>query len=412
MKNKGFALTLLLTAATAVVPGPARAQSPAPAGKGLPLGPGDGGATLKQPWLEPAGAPPAAPSTAKPAAAPSYIQGLLNESGAGKTGAADAAIHASLLPYDTTGINNDILVRPEHGPWMILLISYSGPEGPVRARKMVSELRSAYKLPAYVFNYGAEEKRKEFERVKAIIDKQKEVLKQNNLPIDQPIRVRHLRIDEHCGVLVGGYPTEAAAIKAREQMRKLAPPDPSRVDLDLKFIVGEDGKGGEAVSVNPFTRAILVHNPTVKVERPAEPEKLDIQALQRMNSEEAFSLLKCKRAYTLVIKQFSTPSVTGPRTDSPSAGFWSSLGFGKKTTGDEIDLAAKNAHELVEGLRRAKLEAYVLHTKFYSLVTIGGFDGLDDPNLRSMQNLIVTRLNPAMQGIQPLPQPLPMAIPR
>jgi hypothetical protein len=326
------------------------------------------------------------------------------------------------LPYDSTGINNDILVTPEQGQWMILLISYAGKEGPLRARKMVCQLRTIYKLPAYVFNYGAEEKRKELQRVTALIEKQKEDLKKSDLTVDQPIRVRHIKIDEHCGVLIGGYPNMEAAAKARNQLRTLKPNardftlETEGDLLDLKFVMDEQnvpGKAGntQVAFVDPFQHGFVVHNPTIKVERPADATKLDVAALKRMNSEEDFSLLKCKKAYTLAIKQFSLPSVTAPRNDSASSSFWDVIGFGKKSN-DSIDYAAENAHRFADMLRQSKLEAYVLHMKYCSLVTIGGFDSVDDPNLRSMQNLIDTRLLPQMgENMQMFPKAMPMPIP-
>src|SRR5437016_2106347 len=81
MKKMLFALTLLLGAALAVLP--ARSQVPGQPGKGLPLdlGPGDKGAVLRQPWLEPPGAPSAPAVTPQPGAAPSYLQNLLPELG-------------------------------------------------------------------------------------------------------------------------------------------------------------------------------------------------------------------------------------------------------------------------------------------------------------------------------------------
>ena len=81
-----------------------------------------------------------------------------------------------------------------------------------------------------------------------------------------------------------------------------------------------------------------------------------------------------------------------------------------------MDAAALGAHNLAKVLREAKLEAYVLHTKVYSLVTIGAFDadangGPGDPNLRAMQNLIQTRLQPTIVAVGMLPQPQPMLVP-
>ena len=327
------------------------------------------------------------------------------------------------MPYDNTAINNDILVTPEVGPWMVLITSYAGKDGPLRARKMVTELRRVYKLPAYVFNYGAEEKRKELERVTALIAKQKEVLKQANLPVDQPIRVRHAKIDEHFAVLVGGYPTMDAAAKARDQLRALKlEPNPNVFMLvepgdllDRKFYTPQEGTKGktqsELVFVNPFEHAFPVHNPTSKVERPADAGKLEIGKLRAMNSGESFSLLKAKGKFTLAIKQFHLPSVTAPRNEPAPTSMLEGFGLGKKTV-DTTDYAAENAHRFAEALRKSKLDAYVLHMTYFSVVTIGDFESVDQPELRAMQNLIDTRLAPALESLELFPKALPMPIPR
>jgi hypothetical protein len=415
MKKILFALAVLCGTGVAFLPQPARSQAPGQGAKGFPfeLGPGDKGATLKTPWQD-TGTAPVGP--------PSYIQGLLNQTGATSAGMTTSSSHASLLPYDNTGINNDILVTPQLGPWMILVISYAGPEGPVWARDMVRLLREQYKMPAYVFNYGAEEKRKEYERIKVIIDKQKQALKDNNLPLDTPIRVKHLRIDEHCGVLIGGYPTQEAALKVREQWKdtkRFPPPDPTKVKLEMQFYEREDEPKDPAVNkkevawVNPFFRAQAVRNPVIKVDRPADWDKLDVATLKRMNVEEEFSLLKCKHNYTLAIKQFSLPTSMAQRNEGPTAGFWDPFGVGKKAK-DHVDPAADGAHDLVENLRKAKLEAFILHTKYYSLVTVGGYDSLEDPHLRSMQRILDTQLlpSPQMAALQLFPSARPMQIPK
>jgi hypothetical protein len=422
MKRTLIALAVLGSAALAILPQVVRSQVPGQPGQGLPfgLGPGDKGATLKTPWLESNTSPAPVPSSTTP----NYIQGLLQANGVSQQSAAMPAGPSSLLPYETTSINNDILVTPEMGPWMILLSTYAGPDGPMRARQMVCALRTVYKLPAYVFNYGAEEKRKELERVKGLIEKQKEALKQNNLAFDQPIHIRHAKIDEHCGVLVGGYPTQEAANRAREQLRKIkldrddvrnfTLKEPGDL-LDRKFYQREDNAKDrpkeEIAFVNPFTHNFVVRNPTIKVERPADAGKLDIAALKRMNSEEAYNLLKCPKNYTLLIKQFEMPAVTSVRSDGKqSSGLLEGMGFGKKAI-DPTDYAALNAHKFAEALRERKLEAYVLHMKYQSLVTIGGFDDINDPNLRSMQNMIETRLVPALEVLQLFPKAMPMPIP-
>jgi hypothetical protein len=301
--------------------------------------------------------------------------------------------------------------------------SYTGPDAPQMARQMVLELRNHYKLPAFVFNRGAEERRKEQERVRAVVEKQREFLKQNNLPLDQPIRVRTMRIEEQCAVLLGGYASDEAARKALDGIRKLTPPDPRRVKLNIGFFLKEDPKQPNKVQdsvggyLNPFKQAFVVRNPTIRSERPQEWDQLDIESLKRLNAGESFSLLKCKKPLTLAVKQFQTPTVVQPK--SAKGGFLETLGLGKKS-GERVDAAAHSAHNLAELLRKANLEAYVLHTKYASVVTVGGFDSLEDPNLKSTQNIIATRLkldpvgaDPALrQSLQLFPQPIPMKVPR
>jgi hypothetical protein len=413
MKRIVFALAVLLCVALTLLP-QARSQ--------VPTGPGDKGAVLRQPWME-GGTNPAPTAPTQPSGTPGYLHGLLESSGANRVNPANTPL-GSLQPYDTTGVNNDILVHPEMGQWMVLITSYRGKDGPMRARKMVYELRRVYKLPAYVFNFGAEEKRRERERVAKIIEHQKAKLKEANLPTDQPIRVSHINIDEYVGVLVGGYPTMEAARAERDAFRKLQKPDPRVFKLehdgdllDSKYYVAAEGaaKGShvdpERVFVNPFDRAFPVHNPTIKMERPADANQLDVAALKHMNSAEDFSLLKCPKNFTLVIKQFNTPTIAAPRNEpAPTTGLWDTLGFGKKN--EHVDFAAENAHRLAEALRKSKLEAYVLHMKYCSLVTIGGFDSMQDERMLSMKNFIETRLVPQLAQVELFPQAMAWQIPR
>src|SRR5262249_54485898 len=135
--------------------------------------------------------------------------------------------------------NKDIAVTPSQGPWMIYIESYTGPEAPIFARQMVTELRNTYKLHAYVHNHGAEERRKEYERVREIIKKQQDFIKESGA-IATPIRVRHMRIEEQCAVLVGGYKTDDEAKSALQRMRNLPPPDPTRVRLATWYYAKDD----------------------------------------------------------------------------------------------------------------------------------------------------------------------------
>ena len=88
---------------------------------------------------------------------------------------------------------------------------------------MVTEMRgnSTYRLPAYVFYYGAEERRKENDRVKRLIAEQMETYKKNNIVPDEGITVRHRTVEVQYAVMLGGYPDAATAKYALERMRHL-----------------------------------------------------------------------------------------------------------------------------------------------------------------------------------------------
>jgi hypothetical protein len=290
---------------------------------------------------------------------------------------------------------------------MICVASYTGPEAPQMARQMVIELRSAYQMPAFVFNHGAEKRKKEYERVKTIIEQQRKFFQEKGINYDGPLRVKYERYDDQCAVLVGGYADDEAAQRGLKSVRQLKPPDPNRVRLDKKFHAEVDPKTGkvkkgEEIFVNPFQQAFVVRNPTVKQEQHAGWSQQDLVALRKLNSAEDYSLFKCQQKFTLAVRSFPLPGAVQSR--SASGKFLETLGLGGKN-GENLDAAAVNAHNLAELLRtKANLEAYVLHTRFYSLVTVGGFESPDDPRLQSTQRVLTDQLK--------IPQAVPMQVPR
>ena len=383
----GTALTGLAVVLTAMQ-GQAQIPSSSP-----PPGPGASPATLQVPWLESGTAPAAAPArtAANPGLAPF----------AGATAPEGAATFKPIPPYqEPPDPNKDILVSAAQGPWMICVNWYSGDKAHEMARKMVMELRDnpKYHLPAYVFNRGAEERRKEYERVKKIIEDRRQFLVNNNMSPGMPLRVKRMHIEDQCAILVGNYSDADTARRALDKIRKLEP-DPARIDLPKIFRGKADENGvikeGEQAYV---MTAFVVHNPLLKIERPAEWAQQDMAMLQKLNRHETYSLLNCKKPYTLMVKQFMLPAVV----QSKSAGgkFMESIGLGAKSSGSEN--AALNAHNMAELFHRIQMTGYVLHTRYASIVTVGAFDGPDDPALRTTQELLKTRLK--------IPQALPVAV--
>jgi hypothetical protein len=306
--------------------------------------------------------------------------------------------------------NQDLFVTPAQGPWLICVNCYSGPESPPVAREMVMELRQRYKLPAFVFSKGDEERRAEFERIKKIVEDYHKLCLEKNLTPDPHMRVKTRRIESEYAVLVGNYPDADAARRDLERIRKLdfhsldpklcplglVPeldnPDPFKVDK--KKIVNTK-------QMSPFANAFVVHNPAIKQQqRPADWDKLDMAVLKNLNSAENYSLLNCKKQYTLIVKQFPLPAETRSMKDGTLLGKINP--FAHKS---DIDIPGQNAHKMAELLHKVtRLDAFVLHTKYASMVTVGAFDRLDDPALLATQEMLRNQYK--------IPLPVPMAVPR
>lgn len=381
------------------------------AGLGQPKdGPGDGGAVLRLPDLN---------APAKNAPLPYYLKDMEKPKGT----------KIAAPPSNNTDINKDIEVTPQAGNFLIMVMSYAGPEAPQRARHFVAVMRQTYRLNAYVFNYGAEEKRKEYERVQKIRQEQIDALKAAKLDADVPIRVSTMKIDEHTGVLVGGYKTFDEATEALKGIRKLnAEHLRGNVDLDVSVITSPQPTGPtrtpgkvEVIEkslayVNPFLRAFPCRNPSLPKEQAYATGEQDLNFLRKINKGEPFSLLECKQPFTLAIKQFDTQHKTlDARSGEKAKSFLESFDKGLVRFGwgkDWEDVAAQNAHSLADSLRKAGLkETYVLHCKYCSYVTVGAY-GANDPRMLAMQNTLEQEFRrPQYVPLKMMPRPMPMPVP-
>jgi hypothetical protein len=315
--------------------------------------------------------------------------------------------------------NNEYVVTPDAGAWMVIVQSYSGDMARDQAHKLVLELRSRYNLQAYVFNRGKEEREKQEAEMRKRRQQLDEYIRQNGLQPGMPLPNRHVRIDEQYAVLVGdSYKDMESARKALDRLRKL--PTPSKELVDKIVVAGNyDATTGkptqvESVPVNPFLRAFVVPNPTVPVQKPEEkPDTF----LKQLNAEEPYSVFTCGKPWTLAVKEFYGENRVIPRS-TPVELFEKLLG---KKGPDTLNASAMQAHELAKVMRKyMNLDAYVLHTRHGSVVTIGGYDSKDDPRLVQNQKRFtnfqfVTQQQGGAQrapDIRFFPIPLPMEVPK
>jgi hypothetical protein len=297
--------------------------------------------------------------------------------------------------------NKEYLVTPEAGPWMIKAAVFVGPEAPPLAHKMIIEIRRGYQLPAYVFNFGQQERRKRDE----------ELQRMHRLYPETKVPLRTTRIEDQCAVLIGGYKDSDEARRALEKIKKLPPPSDPRL-LPVLFQEKEVKNGGpdgmaelQVARANPFAMSFVIRNPTVPQEQPTGP-KTD-PFLKQLNADEPYSLLKCKKPWTLLVAVFHglTTIQAKEQTTSVFDSIW------PREHGKLLAASGHNAQKLAEALRKLGFDAYVLHTRQASFVTIGAYDSKDDPQMQQVQRTLASNLQFG-PNLQLLPQPSPIPVPR
>ncbi len=325
--------------------------------------------------------------------------------------------------------NKDYPVIAAAGEWMVLVSYYTGPEAESLARQMVYKIRAEHKLPAYVFMYIDQERKREKDRLDNANKMALELMRQSG---EEPVnlKLKTIRVEAQYGVLIGGWADVETANVAVRAIRVIKnPPElvstTGRTTTDTLIQAVVDAKGKpvmdangqpkfERFRVNPFTTAIVTRNPSLPPQRAAQ--KAD-PALKQFNANEEFSLLNNPKPYTMLVKDYSGASAIQDTRDKKDEGFLSAIGLGGAKTGDALDKAALQARETARVLHEMKFEVYVLHTRSSSAVTIGGFDSPNDPRMqRIAQDLALIQAKTIEKtGRDPLqlyPRPPVMEVPR
>lgn len=297
---------------------------------------------------------------------------------------------------------NPYPLTTDAGLWVICCASYSGNDAPELSRQVAEILRSRDRLPAYIFNHGEEEKRKqiaEYERWQKL-----------NPNGQNPPKLT--RINEQCAVLIGGFKDIEDARKNLEKIKKLRSPElklengKETTDVINLYVPLPDKKGVEIrrEKVNPFMNSFVVKNPTASI--PVANSKKNDQFLKALNADEKFSLFKNPKKFTLVVKEYNGSAIIQTSKSGPTS-FMEKLFSGNKQ-GDMLNAAALQAHETARVLRKLDFEAYVLHTRNSSVVTVGGFNSKEDPNLPKVAKAITSL---KIQALDLYTNPLPLEIP-
>lgn len=307
----------------------------------------------------------------------------------------------------------------QHGPWMIMVASFSTPppdrlgEGLTpeeAAAELVFELRRSG-IPAYAFSQ------------QDIVD--------NVATTDRLGRERMRRYVSQKGsvcVLAGNYgsSTEHKAQATLSWIKKYHPKFLQDVQADNGFIKKLQNGGLYRLTPGrpgPLSGALLTVNPFLSPEE-AQSQQRD-PLLIKLNAGHDFSLTENPRKYTIVVASFhgrSLTQVADQKFEDRQKQFKISGSLGE---------AGDNAWQMVRLLRQGgfnitnpgaqgkTFEAYVYHDRYRSIVTVGGFDSPEDPRIRQIMTLFGAKVkqnkstgqNILTAEILALPSPGPGTLP-
>ena len=189
---------------------------------------------------------------------------------------------------------------------------------------------------------------------------------------------------------------------------------------------GPDGKPMEERDfINPYITATVVPNPAIPRATQATTNELE-PFIVKLNEGRPYNLLNATKGWTLAVKSFIAPVEIVGRDGGNNV----MRKMGTSKGADVLAAGAEQAESLAKVIRGMKgpgghslgLEAFVLHTRQASLVTIGQFDGPNDPELVQKKRLLESmKLNvtedkmgvkPAMNAQSLFENIMPIPIPR
>lgn len=270
----------------------------------------------------------------------------------------------SLLTRDPVEASpdKDYRLTEENGPWTILACTFSGDAAEEQARELVLELRSRYKLPAYVH-------RMHFD----LEQPQARGVDQYGSPVQMLYR-RGDTIDE-IAVLVGDYPAVDDS-NAQRTLRRLKQFEPDCLQIDGSRPTARNLAGWRALAsqinldrdaAGPLNKAFVTTNPLLPKEYFA-PSGVDAEVLD-WNTNIKHSLLDCPGRYTVQVATFKGKTLI--KQDEIEA-----VERGDRPLRSGLADAADKANRLCLALRMKGYQAYQFHDRYASIVTVGSFQSV------------------------------------
>lgn len=287
----------------------------------------------------------------------------------------------------------------KHGPWMVMVGTFrdiredegrktKGLSANEAANKLVFELRSKG-IPAYT--YSQDTKKATIDTVDRLGNPDK--------------RVYAAQRGMVC-VLAGNYEKVDDKI-AQSTLAHIKRFRPKFMSDPESGAVVSDPKGAKG----PFANAFLTINPLRKPEDVVR-QKAD-SITKYLNSGIDNALVNVKHKYTLKVATFTGKSAVplgNSRFNGNEAKFEMALqetkARGAGMSGDSYNLAraGEDAAQLTYAMRQnspnspnlggGRYEAYVYHDKYQSIVTVGGFDSPNDPEIKRLAQIFHSKYKP------------------
>jgi hypothetical protein len=269
-------------------------------------------------------------------------------------------------------------LTPQHGPWMVMVASFrdvpeerrqEGLTAIEAAQELVHELRVSG-VPAYVYAQDSE--------VEKITTK-------DRLGRDDE-RIYAARNGMVC-VLAGNYPSidDNTAQQTLKWIKNFEPKFMTAEGSGAIFRVSPGKKG-------PLSGAFMTINPLLEPSKVAASQPNEL--LWKLNKDSTFPLIRAQGQYSVQVATFTGRSTT-PIGSSQYRGNESR--FDQQIQADSpisVNRAGEDAEQLCAALRSRKIEAYVHHDQYVSVVTVGAFDKADDPRIAK----IVAEFSPKVQS--------------
>ncbi|MCA9133418.1 MAG: hypothetical protein KDA45_09695 [Planctomycetales bacterium] len=274
--------------------------------------------------------------------------------------------------------DESLVLKPEHGPWLILAATLPGTDAKAQATELAREIRSSLNLPSFVM-----EKASGVATTLATRERIKTDDAGNVIPYDLAVRYANGGQERMFVVLVGEFTSidDPRIPDALQAVKRAHPASLSAAQGAAEQANGETGgnswllqkyrsmmwtRSDRKEGFGPMGAAFVTRNPLLPDDYFEAPKVDDFVADLNKNVEH--SLLQCPGKFTVRVASFTGRQVTDFGNGSRASKL--------SETTDELDQAAWKAHKLTAALRREGEEAYEFHDRFGSYVMIGSFDRL------------------------------------